>query len=213
MRRVRKAALVWLVCIATMGLGACHRGGTASPERTLSAYVRAIREGDARAAYDLLDRETRAGLSYDAFAALMKENRRELERQAAELERRLSQPILPEARVRLENGDPILLVREKDRWRIEEGVVESPVLRSPRDAVLELRRALRRRSLRDVERVLSRDARAQLEAEIERFLAETADELDLETQVEGARARVRTTEGREIHLVRESGEWRVVAVE
>lgn len=205
------ALLAWLLVLVS---GGCARTSTTgSPAETVAAYVRAIRNGDAQAAYGLLDRETQAGLPYAEFERMMAENRQELEEQAAELERRLAQPMPAEARIRLDNGDPLLLVREEKGWRIEEGIVEAPVLRSPRDAVLELRRAVRRRSLRDIERVLSREARARLEGEIERFLAETADELDLDTQVEGSRARVRTTEGREILLVKEAGEWRVVAVE
>jgi hypothetical protein len=76
-----------------------------------------------------------------------------------------------------------------------------------------LRRSLMRKSLPGVLRVLSRQPRADIEAELARILEETEDELDLEVEVRGNRARVRTTGGREITLVREAGEWRISAIE
>jgi hypothetical protein len=106
-----------------------------------------------------------------------------------------------------------LLVLEERGWTIDSGVLDAPVLRTPRDAVLALRQALQERNLRAIERVLARDTRAELEAEIDRFLGETADELDLEYEVRGNKAVVRTSSGREVQLVREAGEWRVRDVE
>ncbi|MND01936.1 hypothetical protein D3C83_211260 [compost metagenome] len=62
-------------------------------------------------------------------------------------------------------------------------------------------------------RVLSRQPRADIEADLARVLEETEDELDLEVEIRGNRARVRTTGGREITLVRDAGEWRISAIE
>ncbi|MFW5875849.1 MAG: hypothetical protein ACOCXM_03870 [Myxococcota bacterium] len=182
------------------------------PEDTVRAYVQAVRAGDAEAAYALLDPETRAEVPFERFAELMRANRAELEAQADALGRRAEAGIEPRAHAELPDGQAVVLVREAGHWHIEAGVPEAPSLHTPRDAVLALRRALARRDLRGVERVLSRGTRAELEAEIERFLEETADALDLQYEVRGEEARVRTTGGREIHLVREAGEWRVVDV-
>ena len=44
------------------------------------------------------------------------------------------------------------------------------------------------------------------------MLEATEDADDLEVEIQGNRARVRTTGGGTIELVRESGEWRVVDV-
>ncbi|MFW6050967.1 MAG: hypothetical protein ACODAU_07325 [Myxococcota bacterium] len=197
------------------GAAACARPAPEAPrpEDTLRAYVRAVRAGDARTAYALLAPETRAEVPFDAFADKMRENRKELEAQTEALERRAEQGIRPRARAHLAGSRSLVLVRERGRWRVEAGVAETPSLHTPRDAVLALRRALAGRDLRGVERVLSRETRAELEADIRRFLDETADPLDLEYEVQGDRARVRTTAGREVHLVREAGEWRVVDVE
>lgn len=202
-------ACLWLALCA----GCASTEPPPGPEATVMAYVRAVRAGDARAAYALLDPETRAEVPFERFAALMEDNRAELEEQADALARRARDGIEPRARAELAGGRAVVLVREGGRWRVEAGVAETPALHTPRDAVLALRRALAHRDLRGIERVLSRGTRAELEADIRQFLDETADELDLEYEVRGNRARVRTTEGREILLVREAGEWRVVDVE
>ena len=105
------------------------------------------------------------------------------------------------------------MVLEEGRWFIDGGVISAPGLRSPMATVRAFRRALQRRSLPGVERVLARQPRAEVEDEIARILDETEDELDLEVEIRGNRARVRTTGGREITLVREAGEWRIVAID
>jgi hypothetical protein len=175
--------------------------------------VQAIRTGDARQAYRLLDEQTRAQVPFERFRRLMHENREELQDQAEQLAEHAERGIQPTARVRIGPRQRLVLSQsDPGRWKIRSGVLEAPVLRTPRDAVLALRQALKRRSLRGVERVLARETRAELEAEIDRFLEETADELDLEYDIRGNRATVRTTSGRQIQLVREAGEWHVLDV-
>ncbi|HBQ13674.1 MAG TPA: hypothetical protein DEF51_21900 [Myxococcales bacterium] len=106
----------------------------------------------------------------------------------------------------------MVLVLEDGRWRIDGGVLDAAGLGTPLDAVAAFRRALMRRDLEGVERVLSRQTRAEWEEELRRVLEATADTDDLEVEIQGNRARVRTTGGGSIELVRESGEWRVVDV-
>lgn len=211
LRAVRRRVLPLL----TVLLAGC--GGAAQPVEppgaTLQRYVAAVRAGDEEAAYALLDEETRAEVGLEGFRELMQENREELRDQASELESLASQGVEAQARVPLETGETAVLVLEEGRWVLDGGVLDAPALRTPRDAVLSLRRSLRRRSLRGVERVLARQPRAELEAEIDRILEDTADERDLRIEVQGNQARVLTTSGREILLVREAGEWRILRIE
>jgi hypothetical protein len=60
---------------------------------------------------------------------------------------------------------------------------------------------------------LGRSLRGEVEAEVQRFLEETADELDYDTEIQGHAATVRTSGGRVVRLTREAGEWRVVDFE
>ncbi|MCA9858043.1 MAG: hypothetical protein KC458_12300, partial [Dehalococcoidia bacterium] len=117
-----------------------------------------------------------------------------------------------QARVQLASGETILLVLEEGGWRIDGGVLDAAGLVTPLDAVAAFRRALMRRDLPGVERVLSRQTRAEWEEEVRRVIEGTEDTDDLEVEVQGNRARVRTTGGGSIELVRESGEWRVVDI-
>ncbi len=191
-------------------LAGCTSAGVAAPDGTLETYMRAVEAQDPSAAYALLDAATRARVSQERFAELMADNQEELSAQTQELERLLTEGVDAEARVPLGNGETVILVLEDGRWAVDGGVLGAPTLRRPIDAVLSLRAALSRRSLSGVMRVLAREPRAELEADVAQFLDDTTDELDMSVEVDGNTATVRTTGGRLIRLVREAGEWHVL---
>jgi hypothetical protein len=195
---------------ALLSLVACGGAREGGPADTLDAYVAAVQNRDGDRAYALLDDEIRASLPRARFDELMEQNRAELIEQADRIREAGAAGVVATARVPLENGQSIDLVLEDGGWSIEGSFLGAPTLRTPRDAVLALRAALSRRSLRGLERVLARQPRAEIEADIEALLDDTADELDLSIEIRGDRARVRTTTGRELVLVREAGEWRVL---
>lgn len=183
------------------------------PSRAILEYADALERGDADGAWALLDEDARRGRSREEHAALLEANGTELREQGDQLDRAArGDGVRAQARVRLASGETVVLVLEEGQWRIDGGVLDAAGLRTPRDAVAAFRRALMRRDLPGIERVLSRQTRAEWEEEIRRVVESTADEADLEVEVQGNRARVRTTGGGSIVLVRESGEWRVVDV-
>lgn len=183
------------------------------PSGTVRAYAAALSRADADAAWALLDEDARRGRAAAEHAALMAQNADELATQAEALERAAgTEAVEARARVPLRSGETIVLVLEDGQWRIDGGVLDAAGLGTPLDAVAAFRRALMRRDLDGVERVLSRQTRAEWEEEVRRLVESTADLDDLEVEIQGNRARVRTTGGGSIELVRESGEWRVVDV-
>lgn len=201
------------VCAIAL-LAGCATASVAQPESTLEAYASALRAGDARAAYEMLDEETQQTVPYERFAALFAENRDELSAQATEIDRAVAEgEVMSRAEVPLPSGEDAILTIEDRGWRLLGGVLDAPALLTPQDAVLALRHALQRRDLGAVLRVLARPTRADLEAEIRSFLESTDDALDLEVEIQGNEARVRTTGGNTVRLVREAGEWRVRDVE
>lgn len=202
------------------GLGATGCGATGSTARTmplpnvaLAAWSRAIASQDADAAWALLDPGARTGLDRARFRALLAENRREIDAQAQVIGVRAEQPVTAQARLALVDGEVVVLVLEDGVWRIDGGVLDTSGLRTPQDAIASLRRALLRRSLPGVLRVLSRTTRGEVEAERSRLLDATEDPADLDLHVEGDHAEVRLTGGAHVRLMREAGEWHVVDVE
>jgi len=192
--------------------GPVGSGATIPPGSALEAYVDAVRADDVDAAHGLLSESLRAEVSAEELGRLMTENREELAAQASEIEAEAA-AIQAVAVQPLEGGEQVRMVLEDGGWAIDGGVVSAPGLRTPMATIRAFRRALQRRSLPGTLRVLSREPRAELEAELSRIVEETEDELDLEVEIRGNRARVRTTGGREITLVREAGEWRIEAIE
>lgn len=181
------------------------------PASTVRSYAGALREGNAARAWALLDEDARRGRTEREHAALLAANHAELARQGEALAEPTS--IEARARVPLESGETVVLVLEDGHWRIDGGVLDAAGLGTPLDAVAAFRRALMRRDLQGIERALSRQTRAEWEEEVRRIVEATADPDDLDVEIEGNRARVRTTGGGSIELVRESGEWRVVDVQ
>ncbi len=217
-KRARGGAGLGLACLCgALVLGGCAGGGsiTRPPDTLARDYADALRRGDADAVYAMLDEETRASVDLETLRAQMAETQAELEEQAQAIEAALLDPQLVStgARVPLAHDQHATLVVEGTRWRILGTVLDAVSLATPRDAVLAFRSALGRRSLRGVERVLARQPRSEIEAQIQRFLMDTEDELDLDVDIQGNDATVRTASGRVIRLVREAGEWHVLSVE
>ncbi len=210
------AGALWL-CAAGCGAAGCGGAGaaerTAQPNAVLAAWAQAVTASDAHAGWALLDERGRAGLDEARFAALFVENRADLEAQARAIAASAQRPITAQARLVLVDGEVVVLVLEEGAWRIDGGVLDAPGLHTPQDAVASLRRALQRRSLAGVLRVLARSTRGDVEAELTRMLDATEDPANFDLQVQGDSAEVRLTGGAHIRLVRESGEWRVVDVE
>jgi hypothetical protein len=200
--------LLFLALAAGCGAGP----GVQGPAGAIRGYAGALERGDADAAWALLDEDARRGRTRADHAALMEPNRGELEEQGRALSDAGGSGVEARARVPLRSGENVVLVLENGRWVIDGGVLDAAGLGTPLDAIAAFRRALMRRDLAGLERVLARETRAEWEEEVRRLVDSTADPNDLDVELQGNRARVRTTGGGSIELVRESGEWRVVDV-
>lgn len=183
-----------------------------APSRTVERFVRAVKRDDAPGAYELLAGEVRGTVSRERFEKLWSENREELLELAEELERIAGEPVA-RARQPLAGEETMVLVLEEGRWYVEGGVLDALAMRTPLDAVAAFRRALLRRDLSGLLRVLSRSYRVAWETAFEAAIDQTGDPLDLEVEISGDRATVHTTGGGAIHLLREGGRWKVTGVE
>lgn len=205
--RVCKAVLAIVPALAV----ACGGASAEAPDRAVVSFARALEAGDAEATFARLDEGARRGRSRERHAELVAANASEMAEVGDDLGRAVDRgEVRTTARVRLRSGEEILLVLEDGGWRVDGGVLDAVGLATPEDTVAALRRALLRRDLLGLERVLSRQTRAEWEAEVRRIVEATADPEDLAVEIEGNRARVTTTGGGTIEMVRESGEWHVV---
>ena len=184
-----------------------------APSATLEAYADAVAAGDADRAYALTSSEIRGRMTLDSFRERMRENHDELVAEARSLKARSEEAMRARASLHLRNGETVALALEDGHWAIEGGVLDAPGLRTPLDAVIAFLQALSRRHFAGILRVLSRQRRAQLAAEISRIVESSADEEDMQIEADGDQATINLTDGGQIQLVREGGEWHIVDVE
>jgi hypothetical protein len=180
------------------------------PDETLARYVAAVDTGDSDAAYDLLSAAQRAAVSRQEFAAAFRANRAELRAQARALRRLAPRDVPVTSEVAYADGESATVALEGAEWRIAGGVADAHSLRSPRETLRSLRRALERRSFDSVMRILSRRSRSQIDDELRRLVDGLSAAEHLDVAVDGDHARVEYAPGHGIDLVREDGEWRVL---
>lgn len=199
---------MWVLSVCAL-TGCTARSVDARPETAIARWADALEAGDAQAAHDLLDDESRSVLTTDELRARLEANPAEVTEHVTAV--RATEP-RARAVVRLAGEERATLHHEEGHWRLSGDLLGVPTPTTPEDAVRALRRALRHPALEGVLAVLARRPRAGIVAEVERFLEDTADELAWRTELAGNDASVRTAGGWTIRLVRESGEWRVADV-
>lgn len=200
-----------LIALSSLLVIACAPLNRAThPDDVLARYVEAMSNGDIDGAYTLLSEAQRQQTSLEEFRAAAQRYPEELEAQTRELRRQMEEPIPVSAEIRLESGEVATFVLEGGQWRVAEGAAGAVSLSSPLHTIRALRRALQRRSYGEVARVLSREARAQVEDEIARIVEGLEDEGSLTVEITGNRARIVYDENHFVDLQREDGEWVIV---
>lgn len=94
-------------------------------------------------------------------------------------------------------------------WSIDGGILGAAVMRTPRDALLALREALAARNWPGLLRALSRDERAESEADTQRLLRALSDLASLPIDASGDELVLELPESSRVRLVREQGGWRI----
>ena len=187
---------------------ACGRPALPDPRATASAYAEAATRGDDRAIYALMTRDARRAYGEARTRALVTDAREELRRQASALAR-------PDTRVDgaatllLADGTMVELTLEPEGFRVAAADTLPGAARTPAEALDGLRRALARRSYAALLRVLSPEARGELELDV-RSLAKSLEEpATLDIRVDGDRADVDVGSGHFVTLRRDQGVWHV----
>lgn len=210
---MRLAMIASSILILLAAVGGCRKAADPyHPKTALSQYVRHVQANDSKAAYGMLSKTVRRGLSYEVFARKWKKNYAELRIQAADIQKQLGQhkqyKVL--AHMKLGRSRSIAFSHEDKHWRIVTGVgggVDAP---TPREAVRALVKALESKNLSSFIKLLSNDRRKRFVREMNLRLEKLKANLDRDFEVTGNRARLQYDPRYWIMLLKENGSWRVV---
>jgi hypothetical protein len=205
----------WLGVV--LAVAAC--GGASGPSSPAAdgvrAYVRALRDNNAREAYGLLSAEARKKVSFDEFALAWKQSDKERAWQAHVLEDGLKgNPDVGErALISYSDGKLVQLEREGKTWRLESELVSRSRAKQPRDAIRLFAEAITARDVYSVLNVLSQRRRDGLMRQVEGFVNGIGKRInDRIDQFGNDRAELRWDENGiryRIVLRKEDDEWRV----
>ncbi len=214
---------ICVFCIA-LPVSACVRGGrTAQPEPVLTAYGKALAEGDADRAWALLAPADQARVPLEAFRRSVRENPAEARELAAQLQR--PRPVAVRASARLDDGSELGLVGTPEGYRLEDPLTRFYDQTSPRGVMLAFVRAVEHARWDVVLRLMpARDRSALPEPAMRAGLAAQRDTLsevaarlwnarEQPIEVIGDRATMPYGESFSARFVREDGLWRVESPE
>lgn len=195
--------------------------GPASPETTVTAFARALNEGNLQRAYAYMSDEYRSRVSFEAWQKLVEENSQEVIEASNALSR-----VRGPARVRAEldyQGDADLqLVQRDEHWFIASDVARFYDQTTPRAALRAFVRALEHKRYDVILRLVPNADKegmttASLEQtwsgagrdEVERVLGNLRDHLEGPIEVVGNHATLPYGQRMRVQFLREDGLWKI----
>ena len=193
-----------------------------SPQRTVSAYARALSDGKAKQAYALMDKAYRARVPYEEFKRHLDENQRE----ALALSENLGRPAtehIATTELRYHGlEEPVVLHEEDGHYRIATPLTEFYGQSTPRAALNSFVRALDQRRYDVVLRLLPNADKTGLTTErleetwtgparedLERLLANLQQARHAPIEVMGDHATMPYAGHRRMQFLREDGQWKI----
>ncbi len=193
---------------AALPAAGCAGPALPDPRRAVAEYAAAAQRGDYQAVHSMLTDEAQRTYGLDGTRRLLADSRAEIVRQAkavgspnAEVTATVDVPYL--------DGEHGVLVLEGGEFRVSAADGLPSVARTPEQALGELRGALARRSYAALLRVLSKDTRGTVEADIRSLVGGLEHPDSLDVRVRGETAEVEVPGGHKVVLKREAGIWRV----
>lgn len=211
---IPRVAIV-LAAIAATGCGASDAQRSRAARAGVAELAEVLRGDDARAAYELLAKDVRATVSFEAFEATWRETKIERTARAAELDKTMrgAGSLGERATLRYPDGKTVNVVRDADAWHMESPIVARGHASRPRDAVKILFDALATRSFDSLMGILTERRQSDFRGELELFIATMGERLDAPLDLVGPdRAELRwDSKDRRYRVVlrKERDEWRV----
>jgi hypothetical protein len=215
-----------LVLLAAGGCGA----GKSSLEMEISELESRLKQKDCQGLYGLLSAERQQALGQEAFVKLCQERGSELEALLAAmnaLKKAKKKPALEyRAVVTLKDGSTLVMVYEKDGWKIDTDIVTFYPQSTPQQAVASFIKAFKAKrwdvlaqfmpskyTAEDDAKVLEKhwsDPAAR--AEMDQLLMVLEDHLGEEMKIEGNRAVMEFAPQHRVELLKERGVWVIVKI-
>jgi hypothetical protein len=211
---MRLVAVALLLCT----LACAHK--PEGPAATLQELGAALARGDFRAAYGLTSADFQKRTPYDAFVASLSANgadTRALGKRIGEQAARVP----PRVDIQLAQGEPLSLVLEEGRWRVDGPLPDPWSQRTPRSALRTFVRALGERRYDIVLRLVPRRHRVDLttdklrqyweahQEETRALLSRLQASLGATIVETGDEAHMPYGPEQEVVFVREDGVWRI----
>jgi hypothetical protein len=209
-----------LVFVLPLALGACARQAP-GPADTLASFGAAVERKDYAAAYALTSQEFQARVPLAAFRADLEGDGAEAQALGRQLRTEAGRRPA-RAELELEPGQPVRLVEERGRWRVDGGAFQPWGQQTPRAALRSFIRALEQRRYDIVLRLCPSRQRAGLSIETLRDYWQGARKDENAQLLVRLRAAVRApivevgdeanmpyAERAEVHFVREDGAWKI----
>jgi hypothetical protein len=209
--------------LSTGALGCAGASAGENPDRVLSAYSSAIREGRAADAYALLSDDAKKSIPFESFQKILRDNPDEVRELSQSLDRRSGPPRVT-ATVTAPNGQSVLLVYEAGAWRVDGSAIDLYSQATPESAVLAFVRAFENRRYDVLLRFVPDSERSGLDAEhLRKAWEEGEQRAELERLTQALRAALPTAQfevlgeratmaygaGGTVELVREHGLWKL----
>ncbi len=221
---MRGRAMRGLMLAVILGIAGCagSRAGE-NPDRVLTAYSTALREGRAADAYALLSDDAKKSMPFESFQRILRENPDEVRELSAALERRAGPPRVT-AMVTAPDGQSVLMVYENGGWRVDGSAIDLYSQSSPQAAVLAFVRAFENRRYDVLLRFVPDAEREDLdEGHLRKAWEEGEQRVELERltqamkaalptarfEILGERATMAYGAGGTVELVREHGLWKL----
>jgi hypothetical protein len=164
---------------------------------------------DPHAAYRLLSKSTREGLTEPEFVSHWRATTEERKSQLAALAPSRPHPPTEHARGLWSDGRQAELTRQPDGWKLASPRISANGAASPEDAVRHFAEALQHHDLDGLLGLLADPLRGMLERELSERLSRIKSALQKEIEVDGSRARIRLDEHYYLELKQENGRWKV----
>ena len=224
LRSARPLLSSFALALSSCALVACAAGpNTGSPEGTLSAYSRAVQQGQLAEAYALLSDDAKKSIPFEQFKRMLQENPEQAQELVRAFERPQSGPARVTAKVTGSDGEPLLLVFENGAWRVDGSAIDLYSQATPESAAMAFVRGVENKRYNLLLRFVPDGQREGLTEATLRGAWEGEQKADMARLIEalkaalpaahfevvGERATLAYGAGGTIELVREHGAWKV----